>query len=233
MNSRTKFQGKVVTVFFAVLAVTAGLALNACDSTYNKEMSGSTTSGATTKMSDSDLEKSIKAKLDTDAQLKAANISVSASADRNEATISGTVETQALRSKAVELVKSTHAALILTDKIEVKPRELTRAEWTEDKASEARTKAKAYGESVGNTLDDAWIHTKIVTKLIGNSATPERKINVDVNNNMVTLRGTVETMEEKNEAERVAKATEGVKRVTNQLKISAVKMASPSPRATK
>jgi osmotically-inducible protein OsmY len=233
MNSRTKFQGKVVTGFFAVLTMIAGLALNACDSPNNREIPGSTASGTTTKMSDSDLENSIKAKLDSDAQLKAANISVSASADRNEATLSGTVETQALRSKAVELVKSTHAALILTDKIEVKPRELTRAEWTEDKASEARTKAKGYGESVGNSLDDAWIHTKIVTKLIGNSATPERKINVDVNSNMVTLRGTVETMEEKNEAERVAKATEGVKRVTNQLKVNAAKMASPSPRTTK
>jgi osmotically-inducible protein OsmY len=233
MNSRTKFQGKVVTGFFAILTMIAGLALNACDSPNNREIPGSTASGTTTKMSDSDLENSIKAKLDSDAQLKAANISVSASADRNEATLSGTVETQALRSKAVELVKSTHAALILTDKIEVKPRELTRAEWTEDKASEARTKAKGYGESVGNSLDDAWIHTKIVTKLIGNSATPERKINVDVNSNMVTLRGTVETMEEKNEAERVAKATEGVKRVTNQLKVNAAKMASPSPRTTK
>ena len=233
MNSRTKFQGKVVTGFFAVLTIVAGLALNACDSPNNREMPGNTTSGTTTKMSDSDLENSIKAKLNSDAQLKAANLSVSASADRNEATLSGTVETQALHSKAVELVKSTHAALILTDKIEVKPRELTRAEWTEDKASDARTKAKGYGESVGNSLDDAWIHTKIVTKLIGNSATPERKINVDVNNNMVTLRGTVETMEEKNEAERVAKATEGVKRVANQLKVSAAKMTSPSPRTTK
>ena len=232
MNSRTKIQGKVVTSFLAVLSITAGLALNACDVTDKKELPGSTTSGTTTKMSDSDLEKSIKTKLDSDTQLKAADISVSASADRNEATISGTVETQALRSKAVELVKSTHAALILTDKIEVKPRELTRAEWTEDKASETRTKAKASGESIGNSLDDAWIHTKIVTQLIGNSATPQRKINVDVNSNMVTLRGTVETMEEKNEAERVAKATEGVKRVTNQLKVSASKMTSPSPRAT-
>ena len=232
MNSRTKFQGKVVTGFFAVLTIVAGLALNACDSPNNREMPGNTTSGTTTKMSDSDLENSIKAKLNSDAQLKAANLSVSASADRNEATLSGTVETQALHSKAVELVKSTHAALILTDKIEVKPRELTRAEWTEDKASDARTKAKGYGESVGNSLDDAWIHTKIVTQLIGNSATPQRKINVDVNSNMVTLRGTVETMEEKNEAERVAKATEGVKRVTNQLKVSASKMTSPSPRAT-
>lgn len=221
-------------VFLTVLMVAAGLTLNACEATENKTLpTGSTASGEKAKMSDGDLENTIKAKLESDTQLKAAGLSVNANADRNEATLSGTVETQALRSKAIELAKSAHKSLVLTDKIDVKPRELTRAEWTEDKAVEARTRAKGYGESIGDSLDDAWIHTKIVTKLIGNATTPERKINVDVNNNVVTLRGTVETAEEKNEAEKVAKATEGVKRVTNQLKVGAGKVASPTPRTAK
>lgn len=69
-------------------------------------------------------------------------------------------------------------------------------------------------------MDDAWIHTKIVTKLIGNSDTPERKINIDVVNNVVTLRGTVDTAAQKAEAERVAKDTEGVKSVKNMLKVN-------------
>ena len=72
MNSRTKFKEKMVTGL-AVLTITAGLALNACDSTDKKEMPGAPASGTATKMSDSDLEKSIKAKLDSDAQLKAAD----------------------------------------------------------------------------------------------------------------------------------------------------------------
>jgi osmotically-inducible protein OsmY len=42
---------------------------------------------------------------------------------------------------------------------------------------------------------------------------------VDVKNNMVTLRGTVDTAEQKAEAERIAKETEGVKRVNSLLKI--------------
>jgi len=76
-------------------------------------------------------------------------------------------------------------------------------------------------ETIGDTLDDAWIHTKIVAKLIANSKTPERKINVDVVKNAVTLRGTVESAEEKAEAERIAKETDGVQKVTNQLKVVA------------
>jgi len=92
--------------------------------------------------------------------------------------------------------------------------------YTEEQAKEERERAKANKETVGQSLEDAWIHTKIVAKLIGNSATPERKINVDVVDGAVTLRGTVDTAEAKTEAERTAKDTEGVKKVTNQLKVA-------------
>jgi osmotically-inducible protein OsmY len=92
--------------------------------------------------------------------------------------------------------------------------------YTEEQAREERERAKANKETVGQSLEDAWIHTKIVAKLIGNTATPERKINVDVVDGAVTLRGTVDTAEAKTEAERTAKDTEGVKKVTNQLKVA-------------
>lgn len=233
MNSKTRIQGKLPAFFLLALTISA-LSLGGCDTVTNSTQStNGTTGGEKAKMSDGDLEKSIKAKLDADAQLKAADISVSANVDRKEATLSGTVETQAQRSRAIELAKSSQAGLVLTDKIDVKPREYTRAEWTEDTATEARTRAKASGDTIGASLDDAWIHTKIVTKLIGNATTPERKINVDVNNNVVTLRGIVDTADEKSEAERVAKSTDGVKRVTNQLKVGAGKMVSPTPRTAK
>lgn len=168
-------------------------------------------------MSDSDLENAIKAKIESDAQLKAAGISIDADVEDKTATLSGTVENQALRTKAVDLAKSTLTGLVVTDKIDVKPREVTRTEYTEEMAKDARAKAKEYGEKVGDSLDDAWIHAKIVAKLIGNSNTPERKINVDVVNNSVVLRGTVDNNEAKTEAERVAKSTEGVKGVKNML----------------
>jgi osmotically-inducible protein OsmY len=95
--------------------------------------------------------------------------------------------------------------------------------YTAEQAKEERERAKQNKETIGDTLDDAWIHTKIVAKLIGDSKTPERKINVDVVNNEVTLRGTVDTAEAKAEAERVAKETDGVKKVVNQLKVTPAK----------
>src|SRR6266704_4036684 len=93
--------------------------------------------------------------------------------------------------------------------------------YTEEQARQERERAKANKETIGQSLDDAWIHTKIVAKLIGDTQTPERKINVDVVEGAVTLRGNVDTAEAKAEAERVAKETEGVKKVTNQLKVVA------------
>jgi len=98
--------------------------------------------------------------------------------------------------------------------------------YSEEQAREERERAKANKETIGQSLEDAWVHTKIVAQLIGNSATPERKINVDVVDGAVTLRGTVDTAEAKTEAERVVKETEGVKKVTNQLKVVAAKAAS-------
>ena len=204
---------KLFLTSFIIMAF--GLILSACAPSETTEPLSKTKAT----MTDSEMEDKIEAKLDSDAEIKAADLSVDADAEKNEATISGTVETQALRTRAVALAKETISGLILTDKIVVKPRELTREEYTEEFARGEREKAREIGEKIGNSLDDAWIHTKIAAKLIGDSGTPERMINVDVVNNVVTLRGAVETAEQKLEAERVARDTEGVKRVVNQLKV--------------
>jgi hyperosmotically inducible protein len=204
---------KLFLASFVVMAF--GLILTACAPAEPTD----TTNKPAANMTDSELENKIKAKFDSDAQLKAADLSVSADADKNEATISGVVGTQSLRTKAVDLAKGASPGLILTDKIEVKPREMTREEYTEEHAGEEREKARGAGEKLGTSLDDAWIHTKLVAKFIGDADTPGRKINVDVVNNVVTLRGTVETAEQRAEAERIARDTEGVRRVVNQLKV--------------
>ncbi len=195
------------TIFMALALAVFAMATIACEPATENNASQP-------RMSDSDLKSAIKTKLDGDAQLKAADIDVSADAEKNTATLSGTVESQALRTRAVEYARAAQAGLVVTDKIDVKPRELTRTDYTEE-----RGRAERSGEKVGASLDDAWIHTKIVAKLIGNADTPQRKINIDVVNNAVTLRGTVDTNEQKLEAERVAKETEGVKSVKNTLKV--------------
>ncbi len=105
--------------------------------------------------------------------------------------------------------------------------------YTEEQAREERERAKANKETVGQSLEDAWVHTKLVAKLIGDTQTPERKINVDVVDGAVTLRGQVDTAEGKAEAERLAKDTDGVKSVKNELKVVPAKAGnSNSNKAT-
>ena len=82
---------------------------------------GQTTSTSASKMSDSDLEQAIRAKFDSDAQLKEAKLDVDADVDKNEVTISGTVRSQEARSTAVELAKGVQSGLTVNDKIDVKP----------------------------------------------------------------------------------------------------------------
>ena len=173
--------------------------------------------------SNADLEQTVKAKWAADPQLAAADLKVDADADKNQVTLSGTVQTEQSRTQAVDSAKSARPGVVVVDKIDVKPRELARSEYTEDMAREARDKAKASGQKVGDSIDDAWIHTKIVAKLAVNSATPAHKIDVDVVNNVVSLRGEVESAAAKEEAARIAKETDGVKSVRNLLRVQAAK----------
>jgi len=206
---------KSIFSMLAIMAISA-FVITGC----NRPPSGTETTEKPSKMTDSDLETRIKARLGEDAQLRAADLGVKADVDRKEVKLSGTVGSEALRTRAVEIARGSYPGVIITDKIDVKPAELSRAEYTDERASEERTRAKERGETIGQSTEDAWVHSKIVAKMIGNSATPSRNINVDVDNGVVTLRGTVETAEAKIEAERISKETDGVKRVNNQIKVA-------------
>ena len=202
-----------------VMLTALSLSLTACDTTRSSDQPVKE-AGALT---DTQLEDLVRSRLNSDAQIKAANIDIDADGDTRQVTLSGKVESQEMRTRAVELARSAQPAVVITDKIDVVPREITRAEYTEDQAARERTSAKDYGDRIGNSLDDAWIHMKVVAKLIGDKDTPERKINVDVVNNVVTLRGTIDNATQKSEAERIARETEGVKQVVNQLKVAPMK----------
>ena len=75
----------------------------------------------TARLSDSELQKAVRAKLESDAQLKEADISVIAIGEKNEITLSGTVRTHAAREKAIELAKSATPGVVVNDKLDVKP----------------------------------------------------------------------------------------------------------------
>jgi hyperosmotically inducible protein len=68
-------------------------------------------------------------------------------------------------------------------------------------------------------VDDSTVTAKVKTKLVTDGQTSAIKIGVETTNGIVTLSGTVPTDVEKNKAEQIARNTEGVKRVVNDIKI--------------
>lgn len=201
---------QLLVLTIGILAMVTGLA--ACESKPPEAK-------PVPKMSNDELDRLVTAKINSDAALVAYKLKVDADADKNAVTISGTVPTESLRMKAVDAAKTVSAGLVITDKIDVKPGDIDRKDYTEDMAREARERASKSSESIGDSLDDAWIHTKIRSKLLGQGEFPGGSLNVDVKNNVVTLRGTVATKADRTKAEQIARTTQGVKSVRNQLVI--------------
>ena len=68
------------------------------------------------------LEKAVKAMFATDERVRNAGLSVQADITKNEVTLSGAVESEAVRSRAVKLAKTAHAGVQVSDRMIVRPR---------------------------------------------------------------------------------------------------------------
>jgi hyperosmotically inducible protein len=96
----------------------------------------------------------------------------------------------------------------------------TRAEYEANKERYNR-EAKQSGRKVGTGTNDTWLWIKTRWDLAAADDLRDSTINVDVDNDVVTLSGTVASAAQKTRAEAVAKAVEGVKSVRNELKVQA------------
>ena len=103
-----------VTGFMALTLLGISAALNGCSPAGSPQATSSSTP-----QSSAALEEKIKTNLDADPQLKASNLDVKANVDRNEVTLSGTVESESVKTKAVESAKSAQAGLNVISRIDV------------------------------------------------------------------------------------------------------------------
>ena len=86
-----------------------------------------------------------------------------------------------------------------------------------DRTLTERTKSGL--NKAGEKIDDAWITAKVKWFMMGDDLLDGSDINVDTAKNVVTLKGTVKTAAGRTRAIALAKDTEGVKSVVNQLTI--------------
>ncbi len=87
--------------------------------------------------------------------------------------------------------------------------------------------AQAADRSVGEKIDDAKITTAVKTKLATDRVKNLVDVSVETNDGVVRLSGKVPTVEDKFEAERIARRTKGVREVSNELRVDASPSASP------
>jgi osmotically-inducible protein OsmY len=81
--------------------------------------------------------------------------------------------------------------------------------------------AAAADRSVGEKLDDTKITTAVKTKLAADRLKNLVQVGVETNDGVVRLYGKVPTAEDKLAAERIARRANGVRAVTNELRVEA------------
>jgi osmotically-inducible protein OsmY len=171
------------------------------------------------RLTDDSLRDVVKARLQSDANVRKLNLDVAADAEHRAVELQGLAYTEAQRSRAVELARSARADIAVQDKIEVKPYEIPRDLFDDQMMADVKADAGRMGDKLGDSLDDGWLHMKVVAKLAADTQTPERTINVDVADKVVTLRGTVPSRESRERAESVARSVSGVTEVKNDLAV--------------
>ena len=97
---------------------------------------------------------------------------------------------------------------------------ISREEYERDRESWAE-EARQLGRTIGSGVNDGWLWTKTRALLAAEDDLRDSTINVDVDNEVVTLTGSVRTEAQKAMAGRIAQSVDGVKSVKNDLIVSA------------
>lgn len=95
------------------------------------------------------------------------------------------------------------------------------ADKTKEIAVAVGSKTKEVVSTTGEAITDGWITTKVSAKFVDETLLKGSNINVDTNNHVVTLKGPVTSDAAKARAAVIARSTEGVTRVVNQLVVRA------------
>ena len=146
----------------------------------------------------------------------------------NVVTLTGTVATEAGRTRAVSIAKATDGVKSVADKLRIAPAadDRDRNAKDRDKSGAAGAATRETGRDAsgaarqgGRRVDDGYLKSKVYSQFMTEDALENSDIDVDVKAGVVTLNGTVATSAARTRAAAIAKATDGVKDVKNALKV--------------
>lgn len=216
---------KRISVGIAIIAfglATAGLtqAQTATQEAQHKTASAAHRAGGA--VSDAEITSAVKSKLVADKRVGGLKIDVDTS--HGVVTLTGPVDTAGERTHAMRLARHTHGVRRVVDKLTIEKRSAENhpsktREGVKGTTGRVADDTKSAAKKTGRVLSDAEITTAVKTKMIADSHVHAMDINVDTDNGVVTLNGTVRSAAEKAEAMRVARHTHGVKRVVDNLSV--------------
>jgi hyperosmotically inducible protein len=153
----------------------------------------------------------------------------------------GTVASDGGTARAAEIARTTDGVTRVVNNLRIGPKNESAKQKTNETTREAKDDAKESArdtkeaakesarethEAIGTTgeaVSDGWITTKVKSSFVGVDALDGSDIDVDTNDYVVTLRGTVPSAAARAKAVSLAKQVDGVKSVKDELTIGAKK----------
>lgn len=161
-------------------------------------------------VADDAISKEVKKRLGADPALRESKIGVK-STNRGVVLLDGKANTLSAHLRALEVTRAVPGVKKVASEIE-SPDTLADNEIWRDADTDSKS-------SIAAAAKDSWITTESKVRLIANSQTPARDINVDTEKGVVTLFGTVPTEATRRAAEAEVKKVDGVRSVENELQV--------------
>ena len=160
----------------------------------------------------------VQSKYFLDDEVKGRDIDVTT--NNGAVTLTGTVETEAQRRQAIAIARNTEGVRDVVDRLQVTPSSADTRQGSAEAHRDARDRTARPAPVADLSRPDEWITMKVQSKFFLDPDVKGRQVNVDTRKGVVTLQGTVSSAAEKQQAEQIARDTEGVARVVNQLTVS-------------
>lgn len=169
-------------------------------------------------LGDTWLTTKVRSKFFLDDEVKGREIDVSTL--EGVVTLTGTVRNESEKRQAVAIARNTDGVRQVNDQLRLDQSVTGTAGAAEGDGSATPGRNDWDVRSVENPFGDEWLTTKIQSKFYLEESVKGADINVDTREGVVTLKGTVPSVEAKQTAEQIARGTAGVQRVDNQLQVA-------------
>ena len=111
-----------MTIFFLVLMLGVVNGRVSCNASASERIIGP----GDLRVANARLEKAVRSIFEHDAALRTADLGIRADVTNNEVTLSGAVDSEAVRSRAVELAKRAQVGVVVNDQLKIMPRDWRR-----------------------------------------------------------------------------------------------------------